>query len=212
MGVGGTSALFQCETKVENKVRLNKARFSLFLLVIWTEQPAPPPAAALPCAGLTVSAARARLCRSSCRTSGEGLGTASSCHSLERITQGGERSGMRWEDFLPSGADSPDNLALYLQKHKAFNCMSFWCFWIASLWRWNSNHHQSYRLATDRKNRHIIKLARFLVISPLLIQSVSANTRRESLHGCAAGFAYNQVSKPALLRPFVQLRSLPEFS
>lgn len=139
------------------------------------------------------------------------LDPAASCYLLAGITQGGAKSRIKWEDFLPFVADSPDNLALDLKKHKAFSCMSFWCFWIVSLWRWNSNHHQSYRLATDRKNRHIIKLTRSLVISPLLIQSLPANRRRESLHGYTAGFAYNQVSKPALLRPFVKLRSLLDF-
>lgn len=111
----------------------------------------------------------------------------------------------------PSIVDSLDNLALHLKKHKALSCMSFWCFWIPSLWRWNNNHHQSCRVATGRKNRHIIKHTHSLVISPLLIQSLSANRRRESLHGYTARFAYNQVSKPALLRPFVQLQSLLDF-
>lgn len=115
---------------------------------------------------------------------------------------------MKCEGFLSGAADSPDNVVLYLKKHKAFNCMSFWCFWIKSLWRWNSNHQQSYRLATDIKNRHIIKLSRTLAISPFLIQSLSANRRRESLHSYTARFAYNQVSKPALLRCFVQSASL----
>lgn len=52
------------------------------------------------------------------------LDPASSCYLLDGITQGGAKSRIKWEDSLPSVADSPD-LALDLKKHKAFSWMSF---------------------------------------------------------------------------------------
>lgn len=50
MHVGGTSMLFYCKSKLENKARLNKARFSLFFLFSCTEQPT------LPSRNITASA------------------------------------------------------------------------------------------------------------------------------------------------------------
>lgn len=150
--MGGVSALLQCKSKAENKARLNKAMFSLFFLFFRTNSQHCLHAASLPSPGCPWAAAGS-CSRPSLGTSGErdGLSLLSPFAARHRSGRGKVKSCMKWEDSLPSGADSPDNLAPYLQEHKAFNCMSFWCFWIASLWRWNSNHHQSYRLATDRK-------------------------------------------------------------
>lgn len=144
VNVRGTSVLFQCKSKVENKARVNNARLSLFLLFFGSEQPTPPSLGA-------AAGARPLPPLSPHGTSGERAGLRRLLPLAGKRRPGRGHGPHGIGALLPSGADSPGNLALYLQKHKAFNCMSFWCFWIASLWRWNSNHRQSYRLATDRK-------------------------------------------------------------
>lgn len=59
---------------------------------------------------------------SSYSASGEQAGSYLLLPLAAGITYGGAKSRMKWEDFLPYVADSPNNLALYLKKHKALNC------------------------------------------------------------------------------------------